>query len=149
MQYKHDLQKVVFSGVLGVSEGGKGGGGERGVGVTYMSGGCCKMGRANRSAALACRCHWGITGCVTCIVYRSCCMFAACFDSWHIWGLLPQMPAVGPTLPLLYLDASVKAGAQPLQYGRNTLSSFAERIQHHIQMQAGRGTSIRASPRMP
>lgn len=28
MQYKHDLQKVVFSGVLGVSEGGKAEGGE-------------------------------------------------------------------------------------------------------------------------
>ena len=123
---------VVFRAVLGVSEGGKGRGqGRAGGGGRELSEVCpgvvAGWGCGNRSAKLACRCRRGITGCVTCILFHSYCIVAAYFASRH-FGVLPIPNAVQATLLLPYLDASTEAGAQPLQNGRDTLSSFAKRI---------------------
>ena len=37
----------------------------------------------------------------------------------------------------LYLDAGIEAGPEPLKYGCNSLSSFAEGVQNDIHVQVG------------
>lgn len=49
----------------------------------------------------------------------------------------------------LYLDAGTEAGPEPLKYGCNSLSSFAERVQDDIHVQVGRGIVLGGTSRMP
>jgi len=49
----------------------------------------------------------------------------------------------------LYLDAGMEAGPEPLKYGCNSLSSFAEGVQNNIHVQIGRDIVPGATSRMP
>ena len=48
-----------------------------------------------------------------------------------------------------HLYAGVEAGPEPLKYGCNPLSSFAEGVQDNIHMQVGRAIVPGCTSRMP